>query len=111
MKNKNQTYLQQTTSWNAELNLLHILLQLSQKIVMNLKICFSLLNTTVYIPLMLKNALSKIPSTIFQYESVHEGKKPFNFTLCVETAITRRQNCMCDTTNISTLIILIFRNK
>ena len=36
----------------------------------------------------------------FQYESVHEGKKPFNFTLCVETAITRRKNHMCDTTKI-----------
>ena len=36
----------------------------------------------------------------FQYESVHEGKKPFNFTLCVETAITRRQNHMRDTTKI-----------
>ena len=44
-----------------------------------------------------KKTLPKIPSTIFQYESVHEGKKPFNFTLCVETAITRRQNRMCDT--------------
>ena len=32
---------------------------------------------------------------IFQYESVHEGKN-----LCVETAITRRQNRMCDTTKI-----------
>ena len=37
---------------------------------------------------------------IFQYESVHEGKKLINFTLCVETAITRRQNRMCDTTKI-----------
>ena len=47
-----------------------------------------------------KKAQSKILSTIFQYESVHKGKKPFNFTLCVENAITRRQNHMCDTTKI-----------
>ena len=44
----------------------------------------------------------------FQYKSVHEGKKPFNFTLCVETAITRRQNHMCDTTKIVKKKISIF---
>ena len=62
-----------------------------------------------------KKAQSKILSTIFQYESVHEGKKLFNFTLCVETAITRRQiACVIQlrySRNISTLIILIFGNK
>ena len=49
---------------------------------------------------MIKKAQSKILSSISQYESVHEGNKPFNFTLCVETAITRRQNHMWDTTKI-----------
>ena len=54
----------------------------------------------VYIRSHWNSRLSKIPYTIFQYESVHEGKKLINFTLYVETAITRRQNHMCDTTKI-----------
>ena len=48
------------------------------------------------------NNMSEIPFMNYQYDValVHEGKKPFDCTLCVETVITRRKIHTYDSSKI-----------